>query len=156
MARIPDCPLGRTVDAVGGWWALEVLHEVFDGHSHASAVAKNLGLPFAVAAERLAALVAAELLCCDDQGDHEPTAAGLALRPLLLVMAAWGNRDLAPQERSLMLVDPATGREVDPVVVDSLTGEPLTSGRCVFVAGPAASRQIRARYPDQTERLTIH
>lgn len=148
MARVADCPLGRTVDAVGGWWALEVLHEVFEGRRRAEAVADTLGLAAEVVGRRLAALVTAGLLRRDARGGYEPTAAGLGLRPLLLVMVAWGNRDLKPHERSVVLVNPETGREIDPVVVDAATGDSLDLARCVFAAGPAASAQIRARYPD--------
>ena len=148
MARVADCPLGRTVDAVGGWWALEVLHEVFEGRRRAEAVADALGMPFDVIAQRLAALVDTGLLRRDDQGDYEPTAAGLALRPLLLVMVAWGNGDVLPHERSVLGVDPQTGRELEPVVVDATTGAALEPERCVFAAGPAASAEIRRRYPD--------
>lgn len=147
MARIPDCPLGRTVDAIGGWWALEVLHEVFKGRARTESVASALGLPLEVATERLAAMAAAGLLSRDARGGHQPTDAGLALHPLLLVMVAWGNRDLAPDQRSVVLVNPRTGREVDPVLVDRSTGETLDVARCVFAAGPAASAEIRTCYP---------
>lgn len=155
VARIADCPLARTVDAIGGWWALEVLHEVFNGYTRAEMVARNLELPVEVALERLTALVAAGILSRGEQGDHEPTEAGRELRSLLVLMAVWGNRELPPQQRSVVLADPDTGRELDPVVVDRTTGEPLDTTRCVFAAGPAAGPHIRARYPDATRFIPL-
>jgi DNA-binding HxlR family transcriptional regulator len=156
MARIADCPLGRTVDTVGGWWALEVLHEVFEGQVRVETVARMLGISHDVAVERLVALVGAGLLHRDADGNHQPTAAGLALRPLLLVMVAWGNRDLAPHQRSVVLVDPKTGLQIDPVLVDRTTGRPIGADRCILAAGPAASAAIQERYPDAARIRSGH
>ncbi|MFE9694341.1 winged helix-turn-helix transcriptional regulator [Micromonospora sp. NPDC005806] len=37
------------------------------------------------------------------------TMTGRSLRPVIVALHAWGNKDLAPDERSLVLVDRATG-----------------------------------------------
>ncbi|MFD8015146.1 winged helix-turn-helix transcriptional regulator [Streptomyces sp. NPDC058955] len=156
--RIPDCPLARTVEAVGPWWTLEILHEVFDGHTRFDEIRRNLALSPEVLTERIAALTARGLLETEEAApDHDdpryrPTGPGRALRPLVLVMAAWGNHRLAPEERSLVLVDAVTGVAADPVVVDRRTGRPLDTPDFVFARGPAASAQIAARYPEVPER----
>ncbi|WP_199806630.1 winged helix-turn-helix transcriptional regulator [Streptomyces sp. NRRL F-5727] len=156
--RIPDCPLARTAEAIGPWWTLELLHEVFDGHTRFTEIRRNLALSPEVLTERIAALTAKGLLETEDTdpdpGDprYRPTARGRALRPLLLVMAAWGNHRLAPEERSLVLVDAATGVAADPLVVDRLTGRPLDTPDFVFARGPRASDLIAARYPEIPER----
>ncbi|MFJ5708786.1 winged helix-turn-helix transcriptional regulator [Streptomyces sp. NPDC093105] len=168
-ARIPDCPLARTVETVGQWWTLEILHVVLGGHTRFSAIRRDLETPADVLADRIAALTARGLLEVDDTadatagdtGDHtdddtaEPgdpayraTALGRELRPLLLVMAAFGNHLLAPEDRSLVLVDEETGREVDPVVVDRATGRRVDTAGFVFARGPKAGEQIAARYPE--------
>jgi hypothetical protein len=75
------------------------------------------------------------------------TELGRSLRPVIVAMAAWGNSRLAPEERSMILVDAATGEEVEPVIVDAKTGRRLDDSRAyVFTAGPAASEAMRARY----------
>lgn len=158
--RIPDCPLARTVAAVGHWWTLEILHEVFDGHTHVDAIRRNLETPDDVLRERLDSLVARGLLDPvpgPGAGHGGParyrlTDRGRALRPLILVMAAWGNRHLSAAERSLVVVDSATGVEVDPVVVDRATGRRIDTGDHVFARGPKASALIAARYPEIPER----
>ncbi|MFJ2743742.1 hypothetical protein ACIO3O_29295 [Streptomyces sp. NPDC087440] len=294
VPRIADCPLARTVEAIGPWWTLEILHEVLDGHTRFSAIRHHLELPADVLRERLADLVtrnllipagptdpitgaeptdpvsavaatdlhaaagptgllsaagstdlpaaaeptepvtaaaptdlhaavgSTELLSAAGSTDlhaaaeptdpvtaaaatdlyaavgptglhaaagrtapvtgaaptdlhaaveptasltaagptglvnsaepandpaYLPTARGAALRPLLLVMAAWGNHELVPQERSLIVVEAATGRAADPVVVDGRTGRRLDTTQYVFARGPRASAPIRARYP---------
>jgi hypothetical protein len=66
---------------------------------------------------------------------------------VLIALAAWGNSRLAPAERSMILVDAATGVEVDPVVVDRVTGRRVDIEDFIFTAGPAASEAFRVRYP---------
>ncbi|MGW1373903.1 winged helix-turn-helix transcriptional regulator [Streptomyces sp. NPDC002446] len=157
-ARIPDCPLARTVETIGHWWTLEILHEVFDGHHRIEAISRNLETPADVLTERMADLTAKGLLETEDgtadPGDREYrlTDRGRALRPLLLVMAAYGNHQLAPEDRSLLLVDAETGVAVEPVVVDRLTGRRIDTADYVFARGPKASEQITARYPRIPER----
>ncbi|WP_031011533.1 winged helix-turn-helix transcriptional regulator [Streptomyces sp. NRRL F-5727] len=160
-ARIPDCPLARTVETVEQWWTLEILHVVLGGHTRFSAIRRDLETPADVLADRIAALTARGLLEVDDTADatadataepgdpaYRATALGRELRPLLLVMAAFGNHLLAPEDRSLVLVDEETGREVDPVVVDRATGRRVDTAGFVFARGPKAGEQIAARYPE--------
>ncbi len=40
------------------------------------------------------------------------TERGRSLRPILVAMVAWRNAQLAPEMRSMVLVDQQTGREV--------------------------------------------
>ncbi|MFG2775672.1 winged helix-turn-helix transcriptional regulator [Streptomyces sp. NPDC048350] len=152
-ARIPDCPLARTVGVIGPWWTLEILHEVLDGHDGFEAIRRNLETPAEVLRDRLAQLVTRGLLeardgtAAPEDRTYRPTDSGRALRPLILAMAAYGNRRLCPAERSLVVVDAATGAEADPVVVDRVTGRRLDTGDFLFARGPKASEAIIARYP---------
>ncbi|MFD7550931.1 winged helix-turn-helix transcriptional regulator [Streptomyces sp. NPDC059578] len=172
-ARIKDCPLAATVEHIGDWWTLELLHDAFDGLTRPEEFRASLGTPPDVLATRLDTLVRQGLMTrrpCPgqdprpgpdgsgrtDSGPSEPrtqeaheyllTGPGRALRPLLLAMAAWVNERLPPQDRSMILVDARTGREVEPVVVDRATGLRVDTAHHVFTAGPAASAPLRARY----------
>ncbi|MFJ2958328.1 winged helix-turn-helix transcriptional regulator [Streptomyces sp. NPDC087270] len=78
---------------------------------------------------------------------YRPTELGRSLRPLVLVMTAWGNHRLPPERRGLILVDARTGVEADPVVVDRSTGRPLDTAEFMFATGPAAGPALRERYP---------
>ncbi|MFI7549154.1 winged helix-turn-helix transcriptional regulator [Micromonospora sediminimaris] len=152
-ARIPDCPLGRTVEAVGAWWTLEILHEMFNGHTRFGTIRHNLGTPDELLLERLGDLRTRGLIeQVADAADLEVreyrlTPFGRTLRPLLLVIAAWGNHRLVPQERSVILVDTETSVEVEPVVVDRRTGRRIDDENVVFACGPKASEMVTARYP---------
>jgi hypothetical protein len=70
---------------------------------------------------------------------------------VIVALAAWGNSRLAPEQRSMILVDASTGEEVDPVIVDARTGHRVDdSAAYVYTSGPAAGDAMRARYaPDR-------
>ncbi|SDI11740.1 DNA-binding transcriptional regulator, HxlR family [Actinokineospora alba] len=150
-SRVPDCPLGRAVETIGHWWTLEIAHEVFDGHTRFTAIQRNLTTAPDVLRERLGDLVAKGLLEVVDTGaddtEYRLTDLGRALRPVLLVMAAFGNHRLAEQDRAVVLVDAESGAPVNPVVVDQVTGAPVDAPGFVFAQGPLAGEVIRARYP---------
>ncbi|MBC6447521.1 winged helix-turn-helix transcriptional regulator [Actinokineospora xionganensis] len=150
-ARVPDCPLGRAVEVIGHWWTLEIVHEVFDGHTRFAAIARNLTTAPDVLRERIGDLVAKGLLETVDDADADPeyrlTDLGRSLRPVLLVMAAFGNHRLAEDDRGVVLVDAESGAPVHPVVVDRVTGARVDTPGYVFAQGPRASGPIRARYP---------
>ncbi|AXG77925.1 winged helix-turn-helix transcriptional regulator [Streptomyces paludis] len=157
QARIHDCPLARTAGVIDQWWTLEILHEVLDGHTRFASIRRHLGTPADVLTERIAVLTARGLLETDDTagpGDpaYRPTGLGRSLRPLLLVMAAFGNHRLAPEDRSVIVVDEETGVAVEPVVVDRLTGRRLDTTGYVFARGPRAGEQVMARYPEVPAR----
>nr|WP_272920487.1 helix-turn-helix domain-containing protein [Streptomyces sp. SID5910] len=157
--------MARTVEVIDQWWTLEILHVVLGGHTRFSAIRRDLETPADVLADRIAALRAKGLLEADDTADdtsdvtaidtaepgdpaYRATELGRSLRPLLLVMAAFGNHRLAPEDRSVVLVDEETGREVDPVVVDRATGRRVDTPGFVFARGPKAGEQVAARYPE--------
>ena len=147
--RVPDCPLARTIGVVGQWWTLEILHEVFNGHTSFDAIRRSLETPADVLRDRIGDLVARGLLeTATGDGEYRLAALGRSLRPLLLVIAAWGNHRLDPADRSVILVDAETGVEVDPVVVDRRTGVRIDTGDVVFARGPKASAMVIARYPE--------
>jgi DNA-binding HxlR family transcriptional regulator len=150
--RIRDCPLARTVQYLGDWWAIEVLHEIFNGHVRFPDLQRNLELTAEVLHGRLKTLLVAGLLeqipPASDRVhcEYRLTDLGRSIRPVILTMAAWGNRGLDPSRRSMILVDSRTGEEVDPVVVDSRTGRRVDTEEYVFKVGPAASARMRAYY----------
>jgi hypothetical protein len=65
---------------------------------------------------------------------------------VIVTLAAWGNERLAPDERTMILVDAETGSEVEPVAVDQATGRRIDGPGYVFTSGPAASPAMQERY----------
>ncbi|MEV0847601.1 helix-turn-helix domain-containing protein [Streptomyces sp. NPDC049954] len=155
--RLEDrqCPLSTTVRHVGEWWTLLILHDAFDGYTRFDQFQQSLSISTSMLTARLKTLVADGLLerrpYQENPVRHEYvlTERGRSLRPVIVALAAWGNRHLAPEDRTMILVDAETGRETEPVVVDARTGKSLDdSAAYVFTAGPAADGEMRARYAE--------
>lgn len=156
-----ECPLSTTVQHVGEWWTLLILHDAFDGYTRFDQFQDSLGISSSMLTTRLKTLVADGLLerrpyqTNPVRHEYVLTELGRSLRPVIVALAAWGNSRLAPTERSMILVDSHTGEEVEPVVVDAGTGRRLDdSDAYVFTAGPAASDAMRDRYATNTGAVT--
>ena len=147
-----ECPLSSTLGLVGEWWTLLILHDAFDGYTRFDQFQANLGISSSLLTGRLKRLVASGLLERRQYQAHPPryeyvlTELGRSLRPVIVVLAGWGNARIAPDERSMVLVDAQTGAEAEPVVVDRATGRRIDGPDYVFTAGPAASKPFRDRY----------
>jgi DNA-binding HxlR family transcriptional regulator len=152
-----ECPLSSTLGLVGEWWTLLILHDAFDGYSRFDQFQDNLGISSSLLTSRLKRLVTSGLLerrryqTNPSRYEYVLTELGRSLRPVIVVVAAWGNSRLAPDERSMVLVDAASGAEAEPVVVDRSTGRRVDGPDFVFTAGPAASEPFRDRYHGSPE-----
>jgi DNA-binding HxlR family transcriptional regulator len=151
-----ECPLSSTLGLVGEWWTVLILHDVFDGYHRFDELQANLGISSSLLTTRLKTLVGAGVLTKERyqerpaRYEYHLTELGRSLRPVLVVLAAWGNSRLDPEARSMVLVDAETGVEADPVVVDRHTGRPIDGREFVFTAGPAASSAFTTRYERST------
>jgi len=150
-----ECPLSATLGIVGEWWTLLILHDAFDGFSRFDQFQKNLGISSSLLTSRLKRLVAGGVL---ERRQYQPkparheymlTELGRSLRPVVVVLAGWGNARLAARERSMVLVDAQSGIEAEPVVVDRVSGRRVDGPDFVFTAGPAASKPFRERYAER-------
>jgi hypothetical protein len=64
---------------------------------------------------------------------------------VLIALQTWGNRHFAPEGLSVMLVDARTGAAAEPILVDRLTGTPITDTTHKNAAGPAAGAGVKKR-----------
>ncbi|WP_405147844.1 helix-turn-helix transcriptional regulator [Sphaerisporangium sp. NBC_01403] len=156
-----ECPLSATIEHIGEWWTLLLLHDAFDGYTRFDQFQENLRISSSMLTSRLKSLVSDGILerrpyqTNPVRHEYVLTELGLSLRPVIVAMAAWANARLAPEERSMILVDAATGQEVEPVVIDAKTGRRLDDSRAyVFTAGPAAGPAMRARYSPGANWIT--
>ena len=147
-----ECPLSTAMSYVGEWWTMLILHDCFDGYTRFDQFEANIGLSSSMLTARLKTLVNSGVLVKQPYQERPVryeyllTDFGRSLRPILVTLAAWRNAQLAPGDRSMILVDAETGREIEPVVVDPVTGTPASDPRFVFTAGPAAGDQMLSRY----------
>jgi DNA-binding HxlR family transcriptional regulator len=153
-----ECPVARSLDAVGEWWSLLILRDALDGATRFDQFERNLGISPATLTRRLRALVADGLLATRPYQDHPPrdeyvlTPRGRSLLPVIVALQVWGERN--PDKRVLELVDAASGAVLDPVLVDRTSGRPVSEIDAVFRAGSAASSDMRKRF-DELQRDSV-
>jgi DNA-binding HxlR family transcriptional regulator len=157
FGRMP-CPIARSLDRVGEWWSILILRDALHGLRRFDEFQRSLDIAPNMLARRLKALVQAGLLERRRYSEHPPrdeylpTARGRDFRPVLVALLAWGNRHFAPEGASVLLVDAKTCGAADPILVDRVTGRPITETDHRFVPGPAAGPSTRARYAAKSAR----
>ncbi|HUN49858.1 MAG TPA: helix-turn-helix domain-containing protein, partial [Candidatus Sulfotelmatobacter sp.] len=57
-----DCPIARSLDAIGDWWSLLIVRDAFLGLSRFGEFQRSLGLARNILAARLRTLVARDIL----------------------------------------------------------------------------------------------
>ncbi len=99
--RRSECPISSSLDILGDKWTLLVLRDALDGKRRFSEFERSPErIPTNILSARLRRLVDADLLERLPSGTssrhiYQPTRRARDLRPVLLELAAWGNRHLA-------------------------------------------------------------
>ena len=147
-----QCPIARSLERVGEWWSILILRDAFHGLRRFDEFQKSLDIAPNTLTRRLNALVESGLLVRRRYSERPPrdeyvlTERGRDFRPVLWALLAWGNKHLAPEGASVVLVDSETGAEADPLLVDRLSGRPLVEPDFTSAAGPAADERTRRRH----------
>lgn len=153
-----QCPIARSLQRVGEWWSILILRDAFLGATRFDEFQKSLEIAPNILTRRLNSLVEGGLLERHRYSEHPPrdeyllTARGRDFRPVLWAMLAWGNRHFAPEGVSVKLVDSATGADADPILIDRISGRPLTEPAFRSAAGPAADARTRTRHRKITRK----
>jgi DNA-binding HxlR family transcriptional regulator len=103
---IDGCTIGRAMEILGEKWTIVVLREVFNGIRRFDDMRVRTGIPRQVLTNRLAMLVEHEVLRREPyqepgarvRHEYRLTAKGLDLYPVMIAVAAWGDRYLADPE----------------------------------------------------------
>lgn len=146
------CPIARSLERVGEWWSILILRDALHGMTRFDQFQKSLGIAPNMLTRRLNALVESGLMQRRRYSEHPPrdeyvlTALGRDFRPVVVALVTWGNRHFAPEGASVLLTDRATGAAADPILVDRLTGRPITEDDHVFAAGPAAPERTQRKF----------
>ena len=125
------CSVARTLDVVGEKWSLLVLREVFLGVHRFDEIARNTGAPRDVLAARLKTLVDAGVLRRVPYSEHPPRAeyhatdSGRDLRPVILVLMAWGDRYLAGEDGPPLTLQHSCGEAFHAEVVCAACHQPV-------------------------------
>jgi DNA-binding HxlR family transcriptional regulator len=130
MSSNTSCPIARTLACVGNKWSFLILRDALSGLTRFDEFRKNLGIAPTMLTQRLAALTEEGLLEKRLYSQHPPreeyilTPAGHDFLPVLTMLGEWG-RTHRNNGKIAQLIDAETGRVIEPVVVDSVTGEKL-------------------------------
>lgn len=149
-----ECPIARSLERVGEWWSILILRDALNGISRFDDFEKSLGIAPNMLTRRLTALVEDGMLerrpYSEKPPRHEyiPTERGRDFKPVLQTLLVWGNRHFADEGRSVTIRDRLTGLEAEPVLIDRISGHPLSDPAFVMSAGPAASDAIKRRYSE--------
>ncbi|HEX6272198.1 MAG TPA: helix-turn-helix domain-containing protein [Polyangiaceae bacterium] len=145
-----ECAIARAIDQMGDGWTLLIVRNALLGARRFQDFEKTLAIPPNTLSRRLDTLIEhgiVERRLYEERPPREEywlTEKGQGLASVLLAFAAWGNRWLAPDGAFIECADAATGRRIDPIVVDRKTRRELLPGRVALRAGPGASARLRA------------
>ncbi|WP_199556013.1 winged helix-turn-helix transcriptional regulator [Sandaracinobacteroides hominis] len=121
------CPVGQAASLLGDRWTLLILRELFLGARRFDEFEAAIGLSPHLLSLRLKRLVAEGIL--RREGTTRPlyrlTEQGRALQPVILTMAAWGNRWRVGPEPAIRHRHTACGADFTPVLCCSECGEPV-------------------------------
>lgn len=146
------CPIARSLERVGEWWSILILRDVLGGLRRFDELKKNLDIAPNMLARRLASLVDAGLLERrryserPPRYEYLPTDLACDFRPVMWTLLAWGNKHFFPEGPAVVLIDRQTGARAEPVVMDQVSGRPMTDADFCSAPGPAANEETRRRF----------
>lgn len=126
-----DCSVARTLDIVGGRWALLAVREVFLGNRRFDEIVRRTGMPRDTLAARLRVLVSAGILercrysLHPARFEYHLTQAGLDLYPVILALMGWGDRYLAGDGEPPLILEHKCGHHLGAQVVCEACGAPV-------------------------------
>lgn len=132
-----ECPVARTLEAIGDRWSLMILRDAFDGIRRFSEFQKSLGVAKNILASRLKTLVEVGVFDVQPASDGSAykeyvlTEKGREVFPVVISLRQWGERFLfEPGEVRSVLLDNASGQPLMPLQVRSSNGEKLEPAQC--------------------------
>jgi DNA-binding HxlR family transcriptional regulator len=141
-----DCPVARSVDAIGDWWSLLIVRDAFDGSRRFGEFQRSLGVAKNILTARLRALVDGGVLASVPASDGSAyreyvlTPKGEALFPVIVALRQWGEQSLfEPGEPHSELVDRRHGRPLRALEVRAADGRRLDPGDTAVHKLPAES-----------------
>jgi DNA-binding HxlR family transcriptional regulator len=147
-----DCPIARSLDAIGDWWSLLIIRDALLGIRRFGAFQKNLGLAKNILTVRLRALVDQGILKTAPASDGSAyreyllTPKGRGLFPVLVALRQWSEEfSFSSGACSSLLVDRDHGRPVRKLELRSRDGRLLGQGDTEVRPNPGA--KLRRRVP---------
>ena len=147
-----ECPIARSLDAIGDWWSLLIVRDALMGVRRFSGFQKNLGLAKNILTVRLRALVDHGILKSAPASDGSAyqeyvlTAKGRGVFPVLVALRQWSEEFSGrPEGFATRLVDRRKGRPVRKLELRAQDGRLLGNGDTEV--RPNAGAKQRRRIP---------
>jgi len=132
-----ECPVARTLEAIGDRWSLLIIRDAFDGIRRFSEFQKSLGVARNILASRLKTLVEVGVFEVSPASDGSAykeyvlTEKGREVFPIVVSLRQWGERfQFAPGETRSVLLDKTAGQPLMTMAVRSASGELLGPADC--------------------------
>ena len=145
-----DCPVARSLDAIGDWWSLLIIRDALFGARRFGEFQKNLGLAKNILTVRLRTMVDQGILKLAPASDGSAyqeyvlTPKGVGIFPILVALRQWSEEfDERPQEIATILVDREKGKPVRKLELYSQDGRLLGAADTTLKARPAAGKRSR-------------
>jgi DNA-binding HxlR family transcriptional regulator len=142
-----ECPIARSLNAIGDWWSMLIIREAWFGSSRFGEFQKKLGLAKNILTVRLRALVDQGILTTAPASDGSAyleyllTPKGRGVFPILVALRQWSEEfDARPEEITTFLVDKENGRPVRKLELYSDDGRLLTPADTALKPRPASKR----------------
>ena len=145
-----ECPIARSLDAIGDWWSLLIIRDAFLGIRRFSEFQKNIGLARNILTVRLRTLVNQGILTTAPASDGSAyqeyvlTAKGRGVFPVLVALRQWSEECCGePGGFATLLVDRSNGRPVRKLELRAANGRLLGDGDTELRPNPSARRRRR-------------
>ncbi|WP_266181380.1 winged helix-turn-helix transcriptional regulator [Dyella humicola] len=127
-----NCPVARSLDAVGDWWSLLIVRDALSGVRRFGDFQQSLGLARNILTQRLRRLVELGILESVPAADgsayreYALTPKGEGLLTVIIALRQWGSEScFSPGETMERLVDTKTGKPLARLEVRSQDGRRL-------------------------------
>ena len=137
LPQSEECPVARTLEAIGDRWSLMIIRDAFDDIRRFSEFQKSLGVAKNILTSRLKALVEVGVFEVQPASDGSAykeyvlTEKGREIFPVVVSMRQWGERFLfGVGETRSVLLDNESGEALMPIEVRSASGRTLGPGDC--------------------------
>jgi DNA-binding HxlR family transcriptional regulator len=146
-----DCPIARSLDAIGDWWSLLIIRDALLGRKRFGEFQKGLGLAKNILSARLRTLVERGILKLSPASDGSAyqeyvlTAKGRGIFPIIVALRQWSEEfDACPETLATILVDRTKGLPVRGLELHAQDGRLLALGDVVVKPRPPAKQRRRA------------
>ena len=145
-----ECPVARSLDALGDWWSLLIIRDALLGIRRFSEFQKSIGLAKNILTARLRALVDHGILKTAPASDGSAyqeyvlTPKGRGVFPVLVALRQWSEEFSSDSGGfGTLLVDRHKGRPVRKLEIRAEDGRSLADSDTELKPNPATKRRRR-------------